>query len=118
MTKELVDIEMAHGGSVVEIRKANGKWQVVRDGKLNRRITAETEMEITGPAAGHEPLKTSADPAGARCSARSTIAPAASRRGAPSSPARRTSTATSGASSPAGHPEAAQLQALGVPGNW
>ena len=31
MTKALVDIEMmAHGGSVLEIRKTNGKWQVVR----------------------------------------------------------------------------------------
>ena len=26
---------------IVEIRKADGKWQVVRDGKLNRRITAD-----------------------------------------------------------------------------
>ena len=67
MTADLVNIEMmAHGGSVVEIRKADGKWQVVRDSPLNRRITAETEMELTGPAAGHELLKTSADPTGTR----------------------------------------------------
>ena len=31
----------AHGGTIVEIRKVDGKWQVVRDGKLNRRITAD-----------------------------------------------------------------------------
>ncbi len=31
MTAELVDIEMAaHGGAVIEIRRENGKWQVVR----------------------------------------------------------------------------------------
>jgi secreted PhoX family phosphatase len=64
MTKELVDIEMAaHGGSVVEIRRTDGKWQVVPSA-LARRITAETPMEITGPAAGSDRLKTSDDPTG------------------------------------------------------
>ncbi len=62
-----VDIEMAaHGGAIVEIRKEGGKWQVVRDGKLNRRITASTEMQLTGPAAGHERLKTGADATGTK----------------------------------------------------
>ena len=65
MTKDLVDIEMAaHGGSVVEIRKADGKWQVVQS-NLARRVTAETPMEITGPAAGSDRLKTAEDPTGA-----------------------------------------------------
>lgn len=67
MTRELVDIElMAHGGSVVEIRKTDGRWQVVLDSLYNRRITGETEMEITGPAAGHALMRTSADPEGRR----------------------------------------------------
>ncbi|WP_264210046.1 PhoX family protein [Leisingera thetidis] len=68
MTKALVDIEMAaHGGSVVEIaRGADGKWTVVRDGRLNRRITPlNTAMAIDGPAAGHPRMQTSADPSGA-----------------------------------------------------
>ncbi len=40
LSKEQVDVEMAaHGGTIVEIRKEGGKWQVVADGKLNRRIT-------------------------------------------------------------------------------
>ena len=61
-----VDIEMAaHGGSIVEIRKVNGAWQVVRDGAQNRRITATTPMALTGPAAGHPRLQTAADPTGA-----------------------------------------------------
>jgi secreted PhoX family phosphatase len=65
MTKDLVDIEIAaHGGSVIEIRKVNGKWQVVPDSRYNRRITGETEMEITGPAAVHDRMKVSYDPAG------------------------------------------------------
>ncbi|MBP0614743.1 PhoX family protein [Jiella mangrovi] len=64
-----VDIEMAaHGGTIVEIRKEGGKWQVVRDGANNRRITATTEMELTGPAAGHDRLKTSADATGKKVS--------------------------------------------------
>jgi uncharacterized protein len=67
MTKALADIEMmAHGGSVVEIRKTAGKWQIVKDSKLARRITAETPMQITGPASGHERMRTNADPTGTK----------------------------------------------------
>jgi secreted PhoX family phosphatase len=65
MTKDLVDIEMAaHGGAVVEIRRQNGQWQVVKDSKYTRRITADTPMDITGPAAGHARMRTSADAEG------------------------------------------------------
>ena len=67
MTAELVDIEMAaHGGAVIEVRRENGKWQVVANSKFGRRIDASTPMEITGPAAGHPRLQTSADPTGRR----------------------------------------------------
>jgi secreted PhoX family phosphatase len=67
LSKEQVDVEMAaHGGTIVEIRKVSGKWQVVRGGKLNRRITANTEMALSGPVAGHDRVKTSADPAGTK----------------------------------------------------
>jgi uncharacterized protein len=67
MTKGLANIEMmAHGGAVIEIRKTNGKWTVVADSRFARRITAETEMRITGPAAGHDRMKTSYDPTGTK----------------------------------------------------
>lgn len=65
LSKDQVDVEMAaHGGTIIEIRKVDGKWQPVLDGKMNRRITSNTAMEITGPAAGHDRLKTSADATG------------------------------------------------------
>ncbi|MDE0391906.1 MAG: PhoX family phosphatase [Rhodospirillales bacterium] len=53
-----------HGVSVVEIAPADGAWQIVPDSPYNRRITPDTPMEITGPARGHELLKTAADPDG------------------------------------------------------
>ncbi|MFN3712305.1 MAG: PhoX family protein [Alcanivoracaceae bacterium] len=59
--------EMAgHGVSVVEIRRsATGasSWDVVA-GVYNRRITALTEMEIRGPARGHDKVKTKFSPTG------------------------------------------------------
>ena len=66
-TPERVAIEMAaHGGTVIEIRKVDGKWQPVLDGAMNRRITAKTPMQLTGPAAGHPRLQTAADASGTR----------------------------------------------------
>jgi secreted PhoX family phosphatase len=55
---------VAHGISIFEVKQDGGQWQVVKDSPFNRRITATTEIEITGPAAGHDLLKTTADPAG------------------------------------------------------
>ncbi|RVU14203.1 PhoX family protein [Methylobacterium oryzihabitans] len=65
MTRDLVDIEMAaHGGSVIEVRKVDGRWRVVPDSGFARRITATTPMRLSGPAAGTERLRTAADPEG------------------------------------------------------
>ncbi|WP_134682399.1 PhoX family protein [Paracoccus ravus] len=64
-TAERVAIEMAaHGGTIIELRREGGKWQPVLDGALNRRITAKTEMQLSGPVAGHDRVKTAADPEG------------------------------------------------------
>ena len=66
MTQELIDIEMsAHGGSIVEIKKRDGKWRVVKGSEYARRITTRTTaMVLSGPAAGADAMKTSADPTG------------------------------------------------------
>src|SRR5690606_26946047 len=67
-TRQQCAIEMAaHGLSVVELaRDEDRRWRVVLDSAHNRRITAATAMELTGPAAGSEWLRTNADPSGRR----------------------------------------------------
>ena len=66
--RDMVEVEMAcHGGSVIEVRKVDGDWRVVEDSPYARRINAiDTEMRLTGPAAGSDRMKTSADPGGTR----------------------------------------------------
>jgi len=68
LTKDQVDIEMAaHGHTVIEIKRENGQWSVVKDSPLNRRFDAlNTEFEMAGPAAGSDRLKTSADSTGTK----------------------------------------------------
>ncbi|MFJ8782644.1 PhoX family protein [Streptomyces sp. NPDC102476] len=66
-TREQVEIAWAaHGLSavVVEENKKNGALTVVPRHHLNRRVTATTEFRLTGPAAGSDLLRTSADATG------------------------------------------------------
>lgn len=55
--------KMAHGLTIVEITDQDG-WRVVKDSPLNRRVTPDTPMAVTGPARGHDLMKTATDPAG------------------------------------------------------
>ncbi|EKF9135017.1 PhoX family protein [Vibrio cholerae] len=56
--------QAAVGVTIVEVVRKNGQWMVDRQGERNRRITAYTPMMMTGPAAGHDLLKTAEDPSG------------------------------------------------------
>ncbi len=65
--KHLCEIEMAaHGLSVVEIEKdRKGRWNLVRFSPYNRRVTPlASTVDISGPAAGHDRMRTSYDPKG------------------------------------------------------
>jgi uncharacterized protein len=59
----------AHGVSVIEVRfdksgRGPGRWVVERPSKYARRITGYTPMQVVGPAAGSDLLKTADDPSG------------------------------------------------------
>jgi secreted PhoX family phosphatase len=61
------DIEVdCHGVSIVEIARSAGKFAYVQNSGFNRRITAATEIEISGPARGHPLLVTKFSPTGTK----------------------------------------------------
>jgi secreted PhoX family phosphatase len=66
ITEEQAQITQACvGNSIVEIVQNNGEWSVDVNSQYNRRISAyDTEIELSGPAAGHARLKTNADASG------------------------------------------------------
>ena len=48
--KKQVDKEMYNvGGSIIRVKKLEGKWQVVKDDPYNRRITAKTKIPFNWP---------------------------------------------------------------------
>jgi secreted PhoX family phosphatase len=68
-TREQAEIAWAaHGLSVVVVQedRTSGRLTAVPRHPLNRRLTATSEFRLTGPAAGSDLLKTSADPTGTK----------------------------------------------------
>ncbi|MCA9750616.1 MAG: DUF839 domain-containing protein, partial [Gemmatimonadetes bacterium] len=67
-SRDQIDVEMAaHGMSIVEIERGeDGGFRLAEPGRWNRRITADTQLLLSGPAAGSEWLRTSRDPSGRR----------------------------------------------------
>ena len=61
---EVVKEIEAHGVSVVEIAKTNGRFGYVKGSSFNRRITAASLMELTGPVRGTDFVRTVFSPAG------------------------------------------------------
>ncbi len=57
----------AHGVAIIEVKRANnGQFELIKDSKFNRRITSASVVDISGPAAGADLLKTKYDPTGLR----------------------------------------------------
>jgi secreted PhoX family phosphatase len=61
---DVLKLQNLQGVAVMEIAEGENGWSVVTDSPFNRRITHNSPMEIVGPAAGHDLLKTDADPTG------------------------------------------------------
>ncbi|WP_149142186.1 PhoX family protein [Gemmobacter caeruleus] len=57
-------LQNLQGVTVMEVAEAPEGWAIVKDSPFNRRIHHNTPMRLTGPAAGHELLRTPADPTG------------------------------------------------------
>jgi secreted PhoX family phosphatase len=58
--------QSAHGVSVIEVERRGAEWTVVRPSRCARRVTANTPIAVSGPAAGSSWLRTSADSSGRR----------------------------------------------------
>ncbi|MGQ0529639.1 MAG: PhoX family protein, partial [Panacagrimonas sp.] len=63
---EVVKEMNAHGVSVIEVRDGASGWAYVQNSSFNRRITAFTNMNITGPARGNARLNTAYSAGGTR----------------------------------------------------
>ncbi|MDA7426931.1 PhoX family phosphatase [Primorskyibacter aestuariivivens] len=61
---DVLKLQNLQGVTVMEVVEGDNGWQVVKDSPFNRRIHHNTPMKIVGPAAGHDLLKTDADPTG------------------------------------------------------
>ncbi|AUG43574.1 transcriptional initiation protein Tat [Pseudomonas chlororaphis] len=54
----------SEGVSVIEVQRRSGQWQFVQGSRYNRRIHGNAPIRVSGPAAGHALMKTSADKSG------------------------------------------------------
>ncbi|WDH52899.1 PhoX family phosphatase [Pseudomonas chlororaphis] len=54
----------SEGVSVIEVQRRSGQWQFVQGSRYNRRIHGNAPIRLSGPAAGHALMKTSADKSG------------------------------------------------------
>ena len=64
--QEVHKAQATEGVSVIEIQRKGDGWQFVQGSPFNRRIHANTPIRLSGPAAGHDLLRTQADSSGTR----------------------------------------------------
>ncbi|MEQ8966416.1 MAG: PhoX family phosphatase [Azospirillaceae bacterium] len=120
MTEEQVNVTIAaHGVSVVEIEKGEAGWSVVADSDYGRRLSGLSgKFTASGPAAGHDRLKTSTDPTGMD------IVGTLNNCAGGTTPWGTIVTAEEnfhgyfGGEVPAGHAEARNHERYGTPGGW
>ncbi len=62
--EDVTRLQNFQGVTVMEIAEGADGWAIVKDSPFNRRITNNTPITADGPAAGHDLLKTEADPTG------------------------------------------------------
>ena len=62
--EDVMLLQNVQGVTLMEVAEEAEGWAVVVDSPFNRRITHLTPMTLSGPAAGHDLLKTSADATG------------------------------------------------------
>ncbi|MGH8178858.1 MAG: PhoX family protein [Steroidobacter sp.] len=56
--------QAAQGVALIEIVRERGRWRFVKNSRFNRRITANTPIDIGGPARGAALMRTKDDPQG------------------------------------------------------
>ncbi len=121
LTREECAVEMAaHGGTIVEIvQNAEGGWSVDTASAYNRRLTAgSTQMELTGPAAGSDRLKTSTDATGRRVIGTLNNCAGGMTPWGTYLMAEENFNGNFMGRLPADHPEAENYARYGVPGGW
>lgn len=62
--EDVLLLQQLQGVTVMEVAEGPEGWAIVKDSPFTRRIHNNTPMKLTGPAAGHDLLKTEADPTG------------------------------------------------------
>lgn len=62
--EDVLRLQNFQGVTLMELAEGPEGWAIVKDSPYNRRITHNTPMTADGPAAGHDLLKTAADPTG------------------------------------------------------
>jgi len=119
ITREIALTEIAaHGGTIVEVRQQPDGWRPVIGSAFNRRIMADTPMQLTGPAAGHVRMQTKADPTGTAVLGTMNNCAGGITPWGTWLMAEENVNGNFLGTFPEGHPEAENHKRMGLPGDW